>query len=76
MKVLFMLVIVFLVSCTPIQTEKPANDNLSEVNFYLFENQKYSSFQCGFKPFPPLGCKIGRCICDSRGQNCYWETIC
>ena len=35
-----------------------------------------SSFKCGFKPFPPFGCKIGRCICDRNGQNCEWEVVC
>ena len=35
-----------------------------------------SSFKCGFKPFPPFGCKVGRCICDSNGQNCKWEIVC
>ena len=31
---------------------------------------------CGFKPFPPFGCKRSDavCICDDRG--CHWVWIC
>ena len=36
----------------------------------------YSSWACGFKPFPPFGCEIGRCVCDSDGRNCEWEIVC
>ncbi len=31
---------------------------------------------CGIPPLPPLGCRVGRCICDQNGQNCQWEFIC
>lgn len=31
---------------------------------------------CGFKPFPPLGCKIGPCVCDANGKNCQYVVIC
>lgn len=34
------------------------------------------SLNCGLKPLPPLGCKVGRCVCDANGQNCKWEFIC
>jgi hypothetical protein len=49
----------------------------NESNFdgrYLRKVQ--SSMSCGFAPFPPLGCKVGSCVCDSRGQNCHWTFIC
>ena len=37
---------------------------------------------CGIKPIKPikpLGCRgelVAQCICDSRGQNCYWQWVC
>ena len=31
---------------------------------------------CGFKPFPPLGCQVGACVCDQNGNNCQWTMIC
>lgn len=34
------------------------------------------NFSCGFKPFPPFGCQVGPCICDSAGRNCQWQMIC
>ena len=34
------------------------------------------SWKCGFKPFPPFGCKVGSCVCDSTGNNCEWTFIC
>lgn len=35
-----------------------------------------SSINCGFAPFPPFGCRVGACVCDSYGQNCRWTFIC
>jgi hypothetical protein len=35
-----------------------------------------TNFKCGFKPFPPFGCQVGPCICDSSGNNCEWQMIC
>ncbi len=32
-------------------------------------------YNCGFPPFPPFGCKMV-CVCDARGQNCHWESVC
>lgn len=31
---------------------------------------------CGFKPFPPMGCRMenARCTCDPTG-NCYWSFV-
>lgn len=34
------------------------------------------NFSCGFKPFPPFGCQVGPCTCDSTGRNCQWQMIC
>jgi hypothetical protein len=31
--------------------------------------------QCGYPPYPPYGCEAV-CICDDRGQNCYWTFVC
>lgn len=31
---------------------------------------------CPLPPIPPLGCKVGPCVCDQRGQNCHYEFIC
>jgi hypothetical protein len=30
---------------------------------------------CGFAPFPPLGCRLGNCVCDQY-RNCQWTFIC
>ena len=34
-----------------------------------------SSFRCGLKPLPPLGCIVGPCACDQYG-NCQWVLLC
>jgi hypothetical protein len=34
------------------------------------------NMKCGFKPFPPFGCQVGPCICDSSGRSCEWQMIC
>lgn len=38
--------------------------------------QAQFSMKCGVAPIPPLGCKIGDCVCDSNGNNCHWQVIC
>ena len=35
-----------------------------------------SSMKCGFAPFPPMGCKVGDCVCDQNGSNCQWTFVC
>lgn len=35
-----------------------------------------ANFKCGLKPLPPLGCKVGRCVCDQNGNNCQWVMDC
>jgi hypothetical protein len=40
-----------------------------------------SSIQCGgFAPVPPLGCRVGACVCDrdayGRMTNCHWTFVC
>jgi len=37
---------------------------------------KVQNLNCGIPPMAPLGCKVGACVCDSRGQNCHWTFIC
>lgn len=31
---------------------------------------------CGLPPLPPLGCKVGACVCNQYGQNCQWTFVC
>ncbi len=35
-----------------------------------------SNLSCGIPPIPPIGCKVGPCVCDQNGQNCQWTFIC
>jgi hypothetical protein len=35
-----------------------------------------ASMRCGLPPLPPLGCRVGACVCDQMGQNCQWTFIC
>ena len=35
-----------------------------------------SSIRCGIAPIPPIGCRIGACVCDQYGSNCQWTFIC
>lgn len=35
-----------------------------------------ANMACGLPPLPPLGCKVGACVCDQNGQNCQWTFIC
>ena len=37
---------------------------------------KAQNINCGFKPFPPIGCKVGPCVCDQTGMRCQWTFIC
>jgi hypothetical protein len=30
---------------------------------------------CGIPPIPPVGCKIGDCVCDETGR-CRWTFVC
>ena len=41
---------------------------------YLVKTQ--ASMSCGLAPLPPLGCRVGSCVCDQSGQNCRWTFIC
>lgn len=31
---------------------------------------------CGIPPIPPIGCRVGPCVCDANGDNCHYEFIC
>lgn len=35
-----------------------------------------SSIRCGIAPIPPVGCRVGQCVCDNSGQNCKWTFVC
>ncbi len=38
------------------------------------------SMQCGIAPIPPVGCRIGSCVCDRSPYggttNCHWTFVC
>lgn len=42
----------------------------------LYSAPTFANMSCGLPPLPPLGCKVGPCLCDSMGQNCQWAFIC
>lgn len=58
--------------------KKSINSTASAAN--LLPEQQGSMMKvnmaCGFKPFPPLGCQVGACVCDQNGNNCQWTMIC
>lgn len=35
-----------------------------------------ANLSCGLPPLPPLGCKLGPCVCDKDGRNCQWTFVC
>jgi|ETNmetMinimDraft_13_1059891.scaffolds.fasta_scaffold139436_1 hypothetical protein len=35
-----------------------------------------ANISCGIPPIPPIGCRVGACICDQHGRNCQWTFIC
>ena len=39
-----------------------------------------SSMQCGMAPLPPIGCRVGQCVCEQSGwgtaEKCRWTFIC
>jgi hypothetical protein len=35
-----------------------------------------ANLQCGIPPIPPLGCRVGACMCDQYGRNCQWTFVC
>lgn len=35
-----------------------------------------ANLNCGIPPIPPVGCKVGPCVCDQNGQNCHWTFVC
>ena len=48
-------------------------------NLFLMDDSnsiKVAFNKCGFKPFPPFGCKVSHCACDSSGNNCSWQFVC
>ena len=34
------------------------------------------NMSCGLAPLPPLGCRVGGCVCDQTGRNCSWQMVC
>ena len=51
---------------------------VSPSDFYVNGNKNnyIKVGMCGFAPFPPFGCRVGACVCDSTGQNCQYTFIC
>jgi hypothetical protein len=37
---------------------------------------KTQNINCGLPPLPPLGCRVGPCVCDQTGRRCQWTFIC
>jgi hypothetical protein len=35
-----------------------------------------ASINCGIAPIPPIGCRVGSCLCDQNGRNCRWTFVC
>jgi hypothetical protein len=42
----------------------------------LIHKVQAASMRCGLAPLPPLGCRVGDCVCDQQGQNCKWTFVC
>lgn len=34
------------------------------------------NINCGIPPIPPIGCKVGACMCDQSGRHCEWTFVC
>lgn len=34
------------------------------------------NINCGIPPIPPIGCRVGACMCDQSGRNCRWTFVC
>lgn len=49
---------------------------LALVAFAPLPAHAVSSFACGIAPIPPIGCRVGPCVCDQNGENCQWTFIC
>lgn len=37
---------------------------------------KAQNINCGLPPLPPIGCRVGPCVCDQTGTRCQWTFIC
>ena len=35
-----------------------------------------NNMKCGIPPIPPIGCRVGACVCDQNGNNCQWTFAC
>jgi hypothetical protein len=35
-----------------------------------------TSLACGIPPIPPVGCRVGQCVCDASGNNCHYQMLC
>ncbi len=42
----------------------------------LWGGPALANLACGLPPLPPLGCKVGPCVCDKDGKNCQYTFIC
>ena len=37
---------------------------------------KAQNINCGIPPIPPIGCRVGPCVCDQTGTRCQWTFVC
>ena len=51
-------------------------NTISVAAVLLAGSPAWANLSCGLPPLPPIGCKVGPCMCDSNGQNCQWTFTC
>lgn len=47
----------------------------SEIADLMNDTVHVANLSCGIAPIPPIGCKVGACVCDQYGSNCQWTFI-
>ena len=53
-----------------------SQDDAKIVNGFDGRYLHKTNWACGMQPIPPMGCKVGACVCDTNGNNCQWTMIC
>lgn len=61
----------------------PADKVVSSLDSIYVQNSwndgsfiKTQNINCGLPPLPPIGCRVGPCVCDQTGTRCQWTFIC
>lgn len=64
--------------CSDIQTSAKMVELLGKGDDKLSirDHMQVASLNCGIPPIPPVGCKVGACVCDQYGRNCSWTFVC